>query len=236
MSAASNVNTYSFLEATEHIIDSVEMQIDNDVNKYKCVKLSSVKVTLAPTTKNVLLEEAVAETKKAARKVDDQHIATDNNSMLVTGGASEKIDKMKTELIGTIEEEKGTDPIPTYSAILKTAKLKENRVNRLKTETWTIDKIIEAFKNESALAILILDKCCATPMMNKLSQLIYEKFKNKDTTFFKLFNRQKELCPQHQQNFLYLLVKTLTKYKAQHEVLRTNKNNRDEIFAGLKLS
>ncbi|RIB05644.1 hypothetical protein C2G38_2219067 [Gigaspora rosea] len=57
---------------------------------------------------------------EAAGKVDDQHIATNDNSMWVTGDASKEIDKMETELISTVEEEKGTDPIPTYSAVLKT--------------------------------------------------------------------------------------------------------------------
>ncbi|RIB25288.1 hypothetical protein C2G38_2166272 [Gigaspora rosea] len=170
MSAASNVNTYSLLKATEHIIDSVEMQIDDEVNEYKRVKLSLAEVTLSPTTTNALSEEAVAKIKsaetlltptsitmtlsqttiktnysenetisltenshaehthmagleiddqrisEATGKVDDQNIAINDNSMLVMRDASEEIDKIETESIGTIKEEKGTDPIPTYSA------------------------------------------------------------------------------------------------------------------------
>ncbi|KAF0381809.1 hypothetical protein F8M41_012040 [Gigaspora margarita] len=53
-------------------------------------------------------------------------------------------------------------------------------------------------------------------------------------TFFKSFNRQKESRSQYQQDFLRFLDKALVKYKAQRNVSRTNKHNRDEIFAGLK--
>ncbi|RIB04402.1 hypothetical protein C2G38_2048464 [Gigaspora rosea] len=175
MSVANNDNMYSLLEVIKHTIDSVEMQIDDDTNEYKRIKLSSVEVTPLPATTNTLLEEAVAGTKsgetpltptslmmissqmtiktnklknkatsltgikfspnnpyidiihenshaehthiagleiddlqilEAARKVDDQHIATNIDSMMVTGDTSKEIDKIETELIGTIEKKR----------------------------------------------------------------------------------------------------------------------------------
>src|SRR5260363_376407 len=122
-----------------------------------------------------------------------------------------------------------------YHAKKDRAKLKENRKHELNTDSWTIDRIISAFKNESELAMLIIDKCHAIPAVNKLPESIDKKFEDKDTTFFKSFNRQKDIQPQHQQDFLFLFDKALVKYKLQHDVTKTNKRNRNEIFEGLRV-
>ncbi|RIB14359.1 hypothetical protein C2G38_2040256 [Gigaspora rosea] len=198
------------------------------------------------------------QTYMAGMELEDQQILEDLRE-IVTEDISAEIDKMETESTSTIEKDKEPNSTPTYSTVLKTGdtrkrkpkiqdntwkiitqnrirkKLKENRTCGLNTETWTIDEITEAFKSETKLAVLIIDKCHAIPSANKLPEAIYKKFENKNMAFFKSFIRQKELRPQHQQDFLLLFEKALTKYKAQHEVTRTNKHNRDEIFAGLRI-
>src|SRR5260363_431630 len=129
-------------------------------------------------------------------------------------------DKMEIESNGTVEEDKEHAPTPTYSSVLQAsnirkrrpkvydntwkittqkrigAKLKENRKHELNSDSWTIDRIIGAFKNKSELAVLIIDKCHAIPAVNKLPESIDKQFENKDTTFFISFNRQKKIQPQ----------------------------------------
>ncbi|RIB11949.1 hypothetical protein C2G38_2042247 [Gigaspora rosea] len=62
MSATSNSNTYSLLEATEDAVESVEMQIDDNETEHKRIKPSPEETLPTPAITNTLLDEQVEKT------------------------------------------------------------------------------------------------------------------------------------------------------------------------------
>ncbi|RIB25569.1 hypothetical protein C2G38_2165553 [Gigaspora rosea] len=94
MSATSNSNTYSLLEATKEVIDSVDMQIDSEENEHKRVKLSLEEVLQVLT----ITHESFTENVEAAKSGETPStiIPPTMTSPLVTTRTKESENEVKS--------------------------------------------------------------------------------------------------------------------------------------------
>ena len=99
---------------------------------------------------------------------------------------------------------------------------------------WPTDKILHAMEDQGTLLEFIEYKLSTTPTQIAIPHAINLKLIYRDTAFFRTFTRNATLQPQHQKEFSSLLNKAIDRYKKTHDVPVTTKNNRDQIFFGLR--
>ena len=99
---------------------------------------------------------------------------------------------------------------------------------------WHNDAIIDSFTSEEKFATFINYKLKVLPSTEIIPNAIKLKFKHHDTSFFRSFSRTKANQPAHQTEFMTLFNNALERYKRYHNVLVTNRHNRDQIYDKLK--
>ncbi|CAG8543370.1 16148_t:CDS:2 [Gigaspora rosea] len=162
----------------------------------------------------------------------------EDNSVINSPEAGSEIgddNKMETKSVNTIRTEEGTPR--TYSQILAgdgrrsnkemkrqerskqeeewikvvTEALAKQEREMFDEETWDNDKIVEAFESLEKLEIL-------------------------DTAFFRTFTRNKKTKPPHQLEYQQMYGYAIDRYREmQGVVIITNKTNRDQVHAMLKI-
>src|SRR5260363_2541 len=110
------------------------------------------------------------------------------------------------------------------------AKLKKAQLPKFDTKTWNCNKIRGSLPTKEGLLEFIKYKLNTLPPSHSILPAIAMKFKHKDTAFFRSFTRTNANRSQYQIEFNNLFIQALDFYKKQHNVLATNKHNRNQIF------
>jgi len=110
------------------------------------------------------------------------------------------------------------------------AKLRKAQLPKFDTKIWNRNKIRGSLSTKEGLLELIKYKLNTLPPSYSIPPAISMKFKHKDTAFFRSFTRTNANRSQHQIEFNNLFIQALDSYKKQHNVLATNKHNRNQIF------
>ena len=115
--------------------------------------------------------------------------------------------------------------------------LKDRRLEKyqpIDISLWNHDKCIEIFTSLSTLEEFTKNKLKHLPTNYFISEAILAKLDYYDTQFFRTFTHSAQSRPQHQREFNDLLTVAIERYKQLHDVIITNKTNRDEIFFMLR--
>lgn len=114
------------------------------------------------------------------------------------------------------------------------AGLAESKQRSFDLDTWTPDKIINAFSSTEELRKLINHKINSKPTQKEILPSIEIKFFYRDRAFFCTFTNRQEARPKHQKEFQYMLNTAIERYKNAHNALIINKNNREQVTSMLK--
>src|SRR5207253_1378321 len=88
--------------------------------------------------------------------------------------------------------------------------------------------------NEDTMTKFLRQKIEAKPTSIEIPYAISMKFKHRDNAFFRSFTRNLGSRPAYQIEFNTLMNSAIETYKRYHNVLITNKVNRDQVFMMLR--